>query len=370
MKLITSSVNCLTALLTTVLIGCAPGGDSSKVSSADLGGYAPTEPSAVKESYNTDQSGYYIVLDDDKMIKASKDAVSKHFDPSKPTAVFFHGWRINNLKPGKTLTFNNEILKENAATTWRRLGWNFIAYNWIQYADDMNLLRVECKIWSDDCSGKRIQWLNSKGEIFEHDIKESLAQKAAREFDEFFSSVLSKDNELRFVGHSLGTQLSTATQASLAKRNIKVDRLALTDLTTSNGRKKYLNQKWIGEQMRHLAQGFEDRGGALESYRCWNINLTPAFDANAEFDAEFLTINRKMNYLNFTNQDSLHRHCFVSYLSSIDQDAGNGHVEDFSMAATSTDMILKLRGKNLVQDNNDGSKTPDPSDDKYHVKGE
>lgn len=340
--------------------------DSSKISSEPLT-FSPTDPEKVKEAYSEDQSAFYIVLDDDQFIKASPASVETYFDPKKPTVIFVHGWRINNRSNGRTLYFTNDILEENFANIWRRKGWNFIAYHWIQYADESDFYGVECKIWSDTCDNKNIQWLDSSGNRFEHSKKESLAAKAHREFVDSFGVKIDPDKELRIVGHSIGTQLTMSLQDKLFQSNIKVDRIALTDIASSNGGRNYLENRWIGEEMRALAGRYEERGGALETYRCWQVGSTPALDRNLKFDNQFLSIQRTMSYIpaiNPLNQNKRHRQCYISYFWSIDGKKSDS-LTDFRMASESTEWIRRLKGKNMLQKNDEGAGTASPFDDSY-----
>lgn len=344
----------------------------------DLKGHTPlnVDREVVKKSYYKDQSGFRIVFKNNTFVKATEDSVRDLIDPSKPLMVHLHGWRGNNRSTGQEPLFDDEILPENAMNMWRRAGWNVVFYNWIQYADDMNFLRAECRIWSNQCDGKNITWLDTDGKLHPLEEKISLSEKVANEFASLFKDVLDPNQELRIVGHSLGTQLALATSERLLQdHNIKATRIALTDLTSTLGKKNYLNNRWIGQKLRTIAKKFIDQGTAIENYRCWKISQFPPFDKNSKFDEMVFTVNKKLDFipnsfLNF-NPNTQHRSCYYLYLWSIsdkpDDEFTASKLENFAGAGAPTSLIIENQRSTLDQVQNSTSENKTPVDDEYKV---
>jgi pimeloyl-ACP methyl ester carboxylesterase len=314
---------------------------------------------------------------DNKLVRANQKSINQLYDNKKPTLIYIHGWTFNYRNPGITLSFQSELSNSNVADYWIKAGWNVLGYIWIQYADDKNFARAECKIWSSRCDNKNIQWLDPDGTIYEHPIKESLTVRIGREFGEQFASRLSSDQELRILGHSMGTQLALSVTEEFHRLGYKkVDRLALTDLTSTRGAKDYLNGEWIGARARALASNYIARGGALENYRCWQISTTDIFDKNEEFDSSFFTIKRNLDYtgagiIGALAQDARHWHCYHSYLWTISKQfvatGTDNDLHQFPAAAAPTALILKSHGKYVEQLKDSGAKTSTPFDDLYQI---
>ncbi|SME94219.1 hypothetical protein [Pseudobacteriovorax antillogorgiicola] len=330
-------------------------------------------PQALRASYATDQSGFRIALENNVFYKATANAVTEFFDPSRPTLVYFHGWRLNNRDRGETVNFNHVLLPENAVNMWRRAGWNVVYYNWIQYADDQNFLRAECRIWSATCSNRNITWLDAEGKLNYLDEPESLSARIADEWMAAFGTRLDMNQELRFLGHSLGTQLAIAVADELLKNyDVAIDRLALTDLTSSVIGKRFLNGEWVGRRAFEIAEDLIQAGTAIENYRCWQVSRTFPLDQNIPFDQLVLTIERKLDFtagglIDFSAQDAQHRACFLTYFWSIEQGPSDDNLETFTGASVGTDVVRANHGRLLKQISGESSQTENPNDDQYEI---
>jgi len=138
------------------------------------------------------------------------------------------------------------------ADAWIKAGWNIGIFYWDMFSDEPNVLDAEAKIWTAN-GPKKMRWRDNKGEF----QKSTFNKSAGQLFYETYVKALKdyKGNNIRIVGHSLGSQmaiyLTYMVNDAVAKRylpnNLMIERLALLDPYWSVGGKDYLNGKWTGE---------------------------------------------------------------------------------------------------------------------------
>lgn len=191
--------------------------------------------------------GIYWYAKDGTFDKAYPGRRSDLYDPKRKTMVFIHGWSGNQggatascYRPSTTC--DEDVCPDQRPTmdAWFDAGWNVGFFYWDQFADEPCARDAEQKVWfhsavdEDDGfrwaqyrlgeDGRQFQMYKTKaksvGELCADSISETMA-----DFD---------GPELRFVGHSLGTQLATHCAALLHERNdtlqaLKPSRLVLLD---------------------------------------------------------------------------------------------------------------------------------------------
>jgi hypothetical protein len=179
---------------------------------------------------------------------------SENFDPGKKTLIFLHG-----LQPDFVLLeedrfgVSSEIQPFIAA--WLAAGWNVGVFQWTQFADEHveHFQRAEGKIWSTSyLANMEYTFRDSKHKVRVGDgpSDETVTDMFVREYLSHFTVDGYWPNEIRVVGHSLGTQLALVSLNQLIDMNeldmrVRVpDRVGLLDPVMSPGDKPYLANQY------------------------------------------------------------------------------------------------------------------------------
>ncbi len=165
---------------------------------------------------------------DADVVRASEGTDVEYFDPSKPTVLYFHGWksgssndRVTKVEDLRTPANSGYTAEEfDVVEYYKRQGYNVGAMSWYRGASSLNQLFGY--IWSD------LVWDGaSQGK--------SLAYAFASELAHVFRDY---EGEITFVGHSYGTQAAVAVNYLLAKyadadrlpgRAVVASRMSLAD---------------------------------------------------------------------------------------------------------------------------------------------
>jgi hypothetical protein len=196
---------------------------------------------------------YWYGKDNDPgpMFDPSAPNSNPHFDPSKPSVLFVHGYLRGSTGRGYRPSFNWSLNFDgcdyNAADGFIEGGYNIGVFYWNQICDDNTPLHAETKIHTS----KNMRWLSRdlSGRLhynqFEEgvgSVSEQLADLLKRSFPKGGESG-TVGMQYRLVGHSLGAQLSVnATKLLLAEEEHAhlPTRISLCDAFYSNGKKGYL----------------------------------------------------------------------------------------------------------------------------------
>ncbi|WP_034339186.1 hypothetical protein [Deinococcus misasensis] len=188
-------------------------GYNSSVLNVGLYWYSPSE--------STDRGGVGCKA------RADGAAIPGYFDPSKPTIIYVHGWN-NGLtasgRIGTTLQSNGRedlFFSEgnlNVADAWIQAGWNVGIYQWTQLADDDGVLgkpyAAQAKIWTTTYPNVNMRFRKADGTF---NTTGSLTRPAGDQFALDYKAAMAQftGSEVRFVGHSLGSQMVLAASWNL-----------------------------------------------------------------------------------------------------------------------------------------------------------
>lgn len=275
-----------------------------------------------------------------------------YYDPAKPSVLFIHGLRqgaaSNDLRQdfvfsrleGNPQTGQNEIVDEDLPALWRSKGFNFVVFNWTQFADENSLRLVEDKIWQAD----RVRWRDPLGRTISENFP------SGRNIgDLIYESFLNWNpgSSVRIVGHGVGAQLAVelANRLSAANRTGKIQRLVLLNPYWSRESKPYglgpdvtlpgqAITRTARRSLRDMASLYK-KNVLVETYRNLyfgrNENLlyhgddndsikaiTAYADLKPAWQQRVLNIPPELNNFLQANDKRLHEAIYLWYLRSID----------------------------------------------------
>lgn len=198
------------------------------------------------------------------------------FDPARNTLVLTHGLQPDFVRKG--LRFWVETEEMQFVAPWLAKGWNVGIFQWTQFADEplMRFERAEAKIWTPAYfADMKYNYMASDGVVR---VADAPTDKCVADY--FVAAYadhaprLMPGVEVRFVGHSLGSQLALRTAALIqadARIDKKVDRVALLDPVFSPDQKGYLLRSPCGptveRQLGCMAKDLHAHGVAIEYYK-------------------------------------------------------------------------------------------------------
>jgi len=169
--------------------------------------------------------GIYWYGSGDEFEKATGAGPSRFYDPKRRTLVYFHGWTGGNggwtVKCGRItsrceakLCPNQDLLIEE----WLADGWNVGFFYWDQIGDEDCARDAEQKVWFDQ-NRKGLRWKSYDPSVGESDFHEFLPNTDSQGVSVFSVADLCVQSisaamgdfggsNVRFVGHSLGSQLA------------------------------------------------------------------------------------------------------------------------------------------------------------------
>ena len=159
--------------------------------------------------------------DENHVFYSAQHELPEHvYDPTAPTVIYIHGWQRGATMERKRETLFNATWKNYAhevdvIRTWRSQGYNVGVLYWNQFADEAEVKDAEAKIWSNQ-GRKGMRWRDADGEYHTHDVSENVVELLLA----FYTHALRdyQGPKLRFVGHSLGSQVAISLAYQLYKR--------------------------------------------------------------------------------------------------------------------------------------------------------
>lgn len=315
------------------------------------------------------------------------DVGSSYYDDSKPTMIYFHGWQPGTASDNYAREdFYFEDGDVNTVQFWKNKGWNVGVFYWNQFADEDEVKDAEAKIWSIN-GPRNMRYRLSDGSYSESQSPSTnLATLATNQLQTILAGNTS--NNLRFAGHSLGSQLATYTAYILNTRIndgtesglLKVDRLELLDPFWSSGTKNFLNDDWTGERVRtHITDMIDRDDLAVTWYSSSLILNTGVGDSNTPLKDIVAFQNIRLWYVNAIDIAAKHVNVRHHYFWSVNFDAPKEVAKDSlnmttgtgNVAASATTEISRIR--NMMGDKNtwdqvEGRYTPTPADDEFELK--
>ena len=335
--------------------------------------------------------GFYWFKSGNSSVKASMtgDTISGFYDPKKPTVIYFHGWEqgssVNNYQR-EVLVYIDPTKKNQAVdmtTKWIADGWNVGIFYWNQFSDEDEVKDAEAKIWS--ATGPRGMRYRLKDGSYATTMspKESIGDVAYNDFVKIMSQYTG--SEIRFAGHSLGSQVATRLAKKISDANnttLMPKRLELLDPFWSKSSKTFLGNKvdgtmtstcekaggsnpdWIGEVARcHIAKMISKNDLAVTWYKTSAIFDFGVGDGNSDLKPIVVFQNPGSDWLWFTTQQA-EKHMWAKNLYFLSKSAS--HKTGIpSYANTPIDVIKTLMKSKRTFTQQDGRSSTDANDHGY-----
>ena len=339
--------------------------------------------------------GIYWFNEDDESVKGFNEAnnttinvASEYYDASKPTFIYFHGWQLGSSEDNYDREgFYFEDGNVNTVKFWKDKGWNVGIFYWNQFADEIEVKDAEAKIWHAKNGPRRMRYRLSDGSYSELQSPTSnLAKLAANQINKIVGSNTS--GNVRFAGHSLGSQLATNTALTISNRvengvypaSLMPNRLELLDPFWSADPKSYLGNDWVGERSRDYIDTMIDRNNIAITWYASSLILDIGIgDSNEALKDVVAFQSVRPWYINAIDIPSKHSNVRHSYFWSINFDAPREVTLNFfrrrratgnvaASASTSTSRILEMMGDDNEWDQVEGRFTVSPEDDEFERK--
>lgn len=187
--------------------------------------------------------------------KSCSDQISPSFDPLKKTLILVHGLQPDCVLNGDQFALNGEL--DLILAQWIRMGYNVGAFIWTQFADEeiVNFVWSEDQIYTTRSFVKmRYKIRTPKGKIIARDAPLNMSVTdyfiQAWKLHWPSDSGVESTQEIRIVGHSLGTQLTMNSAYHIYMDDSivrKPDRIALLDAVMSPHNKIYFMNSPCGK---------------------------------------------------------------------------------------------------------------------------
>lgn len=327
----------------------------------------------------------------DKAQCMEKLSAAGFFDPAKPTIIFIHGWQPFVIGEQKRFDFclsyqadnNAHSSKVNAMRNWHH--WNVAVFYWDQFADELNVVDAENKIYTTKGS-KNIRWRyidhNQQTQYCElndnhcytptdiHDSPLTIAQMALQTYQQAMPSYQQyHQQEIRLTGQSLGTQVAIQLALGIANDSSlpQLSRLSLFDPFFSSNKLLPLypgvpkstadTSRDAIEQIRRIQHDLP-----MSFFRTSTLSSAPLGNDASHLLPDFAFMRLYPKFLgndnDADNQATLHLAAVYLYFDSIDKpiqltgEEAFGSAEHYINAASSADMLRKLRGQKRYQAKN------------------
>lgn len=322
--------------------------------------------------------GLYWAGANNQFEKASINTVngSAYYDPAKPTVIYIHGWQAGSVVNLYRETFYETTSGRpdvDLANLWIAEGYNIGVIYWNQFADESEVQDAEAKIWSTQ-GNQKMRWIDSSGTYHYGDVDTSVPELLFEDFSVAMSAY--EGNNLRFVGHSLGSQvsfrlaklISDSVKAGKTKVGLLPQRISILDAYFSNGGKDYLNGYWVGDVVRDIADELITLGLAIDSYRT-SATTSSVFvgDENRELHNKLAFAEQSSSYFWFWQLTEKHVAAVWLYFWSIiypEPIIESSNLPGIS-ATASDDLVKTWMSARMHIKQSDGGNTKDPIDDMY-----
>ena len=213
--------------------------------------------------------GFYWFRDGKTSVPATGSNIAGYYDASKPTIIYFHGWQQGTSKDNyrrETFLFtdptaNGQVV--DTAAKWIADGWNVGIFYWNQFADEDQVTDAEAKIWSTKGPRGMRYRLNTGAFSTVGDPTVSVGDLAYTDYKRIMANYIG--TEIRFAGHSLGSQLATILAKKISNDgNLKLmpKRLELLDPFWSKNGKSFLGDTVNGT----MTTSCETKGGSTSDW--------------------------------------------------------------------------------------------------------
>lgn len=180
--------------------------------------------------------------------KACESNILDVFDPTKGVFLMTHGLQPNYVETGQRFTLEPSLIP--IIRPYLGIGKNVGIFEWTQYADRGvgNFLPVESWIYATQ-TYRNIEYsfINKRGEleITDSPLNETIVDMFIREYRRHsdLMEIVNNEQDVHFIGHSLGTQVVTAAAYRIAHDSSikkKMNHVTLLDEVISPGTKSYL----------------------------------------------------------------------------------------------------------------------------------
>ncbi len=314
-----------------------------------------------------------------------------YYDPNKPTVIFVHGWQNGSVakkfEPSLRLETPNGV-DEWTHHAWLEQGWNVGIFHWTSYADEPFVWDAESKMWDAAYGDQQMQWKESAGSCHREDM---LGSGVGTVFYQKYVQALEHQNpnqEIRLVGHSLGTQLVTRLAREIVGRygtnhRLSPNRLVLMDPAAGTEDESFLrpyNRIYNGrdaacstaEIVASYGESLADRGMPIEFYRTSALMAAPGSSYNMPMAETSAYTEMKPWY----TQNPGEKHSWPArvYFWSLAEDAPGECLPDGQggwtgtgraamSAATPAWRIRQMMGGDWKWVQSHGKTTEDPADD-------
>ena len=274
--------------------------------------------------------GIYWFGKNDANLLAIPGEPNPHYDPSKATILFVHGWKPDQAYTHRTMLWefedaeSGEMVALDLAASWIDVGWNVGIFDWGPFADEEFVFDAEAKIWTTE-GGKGMRWRDEDGN---YRTEHAPGISAGELFYESYVQAMADFSgpELRLAGHSLGNQMAVSLVQQLAA-GIEADalplqllphRLALLDPYWSPFDQDYLGGEKTSDRVRAIIeQTVLAQDIPVEWYR--SSSLTDGFlisDANETLQTHVVFTEMRPRYCSQAEQVCKHEAAWQSYFLS------------------------------------------------------
>ena len=188
---------------------------------------------------------YWYGKDATDSMRSQENMPTEYYDPSKPTVIYSHGWKMSNEEKETMTTLAKTVSKTGGASgeidyvvEFKALGYNVAFWDWHAYAQLLPYLQNEIWVVKDAealSESDKTKYKNYYDALVALDGR-SFAGELVRSLNAVMKEA--EDKEVVFIGHSFGGQMVTAAaytiykladEGLLSNNNIVPDRVILAD---------------------------------------------------------------------------------------------------------------------------------------------
>ena len=320
-------------------------------------------PETSRQKYAKPHYGFYFLGPGDQTARAVPGEQNPFFNPSRPTLVYFHGWSPGEMSKDEPRSFNKHKRFPSApdldlVKLWTDLGWNVGMMDWTQFADTafesgtvgiiptkFSYDTVERRVWGHDDQGDLVYYLSDGSRHASPEA--SVADMFANEYVGFMNGVAKSGPEVRFFGHSLGTQMAMTvayrvfhmgTAAAPINPAILPVRISLTDITSSNCPKAWLPSTttrnrgvspeclgkngpgdWVSERLGYAVNFLQNTSQrvSFDAYRCWGLSSTGVLADQEKPLLDRMAFTEMKPNTGVVDLLAKHAFCMWNYLASV-----------------------------------------------------
>jgi hypothetical protein len=332
--------------------------------------------------YENLEYGLYWYGAENQSQKFKPNKKNLYYSPDKPTIIYVHGWQKDTAQDKFRESSYSEAADAYIYDKWINNGWNVGVFYWNQFADDDPAAVwgqqtkpewTQAKIWTAT-GAQGMRWRKADGSW---STAGSPTKSAAELFYDAYTGAMAnhnKEKEIRFAGHSLGSQMAVR-MTNLLKENgrydIMPDRVSLLDMAVigeglSQQGPGYLGGKPVATVLGEYIQDLKKKGVIFEWYKSTGLNeLSGNDDSSLRTKVSYTRLWPTWDDWNLNIGQKLgryHTHAwdwyFRSMYFSIDGPSANGFLSDARSYMNAAYYYTQENG-------GAGQGTSDPSDDEF-----